>query len=493
MDDELRFEELARLRSLKRQTLPIGDILVGTCPDMCPEYERLERQLHLDLTRPFEMSGDSGKVDHTKAVKKYHRPAAGNEAPLPEDVRPPAVLLKTLDYLLSDKVLMRSDVPFLETQKFLRDRMRSIRQDLTLQNIKSLDSIYLNECIARFHVYCSIAFEVKMPFSGGDVSVNKSDFDPFQNLEQLRKVLTTLNELYEDGHKQMEISKVCFEFENESEFQAYRVLAHLDDPVEVFSGNPHIPLGVKQSPIYQGALKLADAFHSRNIVRFDKIISSLGFFYLFSGFALRWRLTLLNFLTAVCEKGMERREMIYSKKSPVKLDEVPIDLLIKGKSGDYEQNQRIIQLSQDVAKEFLGRCVQDVSKDIGKKCWEVESENYKAQQKIIQEKKQSLVHEVTLNFISSNIGKLLPPVVNESLNFQRLGKFERDKSNLVWDIYNSSVELIIPFYLKTIISDVMAELISDGKIQKKYFDLYRQFTQISKKNRLKIQSRPLPK
>ena len=32
------------------------------------------------------------RVDHAKAVKKYHRPAAGNEAPLPEDVRSPSAL-----------------------------------------------------------------------------------------------------------------------------------------------------------------------------------------------------------------------------------------------------------------------------------------------------------------------------------------------------------------------------------------------------------------
>ena len=67
---------------------------------MCPEFERHEREIHLDLS-PFEMipgtevpssPGDFPRIDHALAVKKYHRPAAGNEAPFPEDVRPPVVL-----------------------------------------------------------------------------------------------------------------------------------------------------------------------------------------------------------------------------------------------------------------------------------------------------------------------------------------------------------------------------------------------------------------
>ena len=77
---------------------------VGTCMDMCPLYERLERELHLDVS--LLESKDSVKItsvplrmDPGKAVKKFHRPAAGNEAPFPEDVRPPMILLKTLDYL----------------------------------------------------------------------------------------------------------------------------------------------------------------------------------------------------------------------------------------------------------------------------------------------------------------------------------------------------------------------------------------------------------
>jgi hypothetical protein len=488
MDDESRFEELTKRRALKRQTTSSEGILIGSCPDMCPEYERLERHLHLDLTKPFETVEGSNLVNHTKAVKKYHRPAAGNEAPLPEDVRPPSVLLNTLEYLLSKNVLMRSDVPFLETQKFLRDRMRSIRQDLTLQNIKSLDSIYLNECIARFHIYCSIVFELP---NDEEALISKSDFDPFQNLEQLRKVLTTLSELYEDGHKQMKLNKVSFEFENESEFQAYRILAHLDDPLEVFSENSHIPKGVKQSLTFQSALELASVFHSRNIVRFDKIIDSQISFCLFSGFALRWRIILLNTLSLVCEKGFERKELIYGKTFPINLSDLPADLLIQGKAHDFERQRCVSNLCQDILNDFLHKQTQTLSNEIAKDCWKKADETHKEQQRIYTERKSNLAREVSLHFINSNIGNLMSPLIHESIDLQTMNKMESDKSSLISDIYKSSMDLIIPYYLKIIISEVMAETKANFKILKKYFHIYRQLAKTGKENKLEIQTQPI--
>jgi hypothetical protein len=42
-------------------------------------------------TRQTQAPG-SNRIDPTLAVKAFHRPAAGNEQPLPSDVRPPKVL-----------------------------------------------------------------------------------------------------------------------------------------------------------------------------------------------------------------------------------------------------------------------------------------------------------------------------------------------------------------------------------------------------------------
>lgn len=71
---------------------------------MCPLYERLERELHLDVSifeanEDQRVAGQNLTMNPQKAVKKFHRPAAGLDAPFPEDVRPPDVLSMTLDYL----------------------------------------------------------------------------------------------------------------------------------------------------------------------------------------------------------------------------------------------------------------------------------------------------------------------------------------------------------------------------------------------------------
>lgn len=51
----------------------------------------------------------------------------------PSDVRPLPVLEDTLDYLL--KLFDSRDYPFEVVHDFLFDRTRSIRQDLSMQNI----------------------------------------------------------------------------------------------------------------------------------------------------------------------------------------------------------------------------------------------------------------------------------------------------------------------------------------------------------------------
>jgi hypothetical protein len=98
--DQLTAERERRRRAGYQPPSPFA----GTCQDMCPLYERLERELHLDVSLleardHVKTPGVPLRMDAARAVKKFHRPAAGNEAPFPEDVRPPLVLLRTLDYL----------------------------------------------------------------------------------------------------------------------------------------------------------------------------------------------------------------------------------------------------------------------------------------------------------------------------------------------------------------------------------------------------------
>ncbi|KAJ8328767.1 actin cytoskeleton and mitosis protein [Batrachochytrium dendrobatidis] len=181
---------------------------VAECKDMCPEYERHEREYERGLDRLERMTSTTPgdyRVDHSKAVKRFHRSAAGMAVPLPCDVRPPSVLLKTLDYLF-DEILGKYGIE--DSYSFVRDRARAIRTDLTIQNYRGKEAIELHERIARYHIMCSHAF-----CDSTSVSLQ-------QEHEQMRKTLQSLMEYY----KEMAVKGV--RMPNEPEFQAYYILTH---------------------------------------------------------------------------------------------------------------------------------------------------------------------------------------------------------------------------------------------------------------------------
>lgn len=97
---------------------------------------------------------DSGTpiVKFEWAVKKYKR-AVNNfdntESVSIEDVRPPYVLKKTMDFLL-DVALNRDEFPLHKKYHFIFNRTRAIRSDITFQNSVSQTSIEILEQIARF-------------------------------------------------------------------------------------------------------------------------------------------------------------------------------------------------------------------------------------------------------------------------------------------------------------------------------------------------------
>ena len=82
---------------------------------MCPQRELQERESQNRLHR-FETlagtekrAGEKGRrprADPQRAVKEYSRPAAGKDSTRPSDLRPPAVLLKTVCYLIDDIATM---------------------------------------------------------------------------------------------------------------------------------------------------------------------------------------------------------------------------------------------------------------------------------------------------------------------------------------------------------------------------------------------------
>ncbi|KAG0262132.1 hypothetical protein BGZ95_004081 [Linnemannia exigua] len=243
-----RFEELKEKRVRERQdaikqgTIPDPDkprrledaiSFVGTCLDMSPEFERHEREYQQNVEK-FEKIPGTESIDHARAVKAYARPAAGAEQPLPSDVRPPKVLLSTLDYLINHIV---GEGDLAESHAFVRDRTRSIRQDFTLQNSRGMEAIKAHETIARYHILCM-----------HQLCENKS-FSDQQEMEQLRKVLTSLQEFYEDMRAE---GVPC---PNEAEFRAYHILSHLRDP-DMIRQAQQLPFHIFQNPYIQVAAEI---------------------------------------------------------------------------------------------------------------------------------------------------------------------------------------------------------------------------------------------
>ncbi|WAR11244.1 SAC31-like protein [Mya arenaria] len=77
--------------------------MIGTCREMCPSSEIRLRERE-NLLHRFEVAEDHTrqrpKADWNKCVKEYRRPTVGTRDPRPEEIRPPDVLVETLDYLV---------------------------------------------------------------------------------------------------------------------------------------------------------------------------------------------------------------------------------------------------------------------------------------------------------------------------------------------------------------------------------------------------------
>ncbi|KAF9168146.1 hypothetical protein DFQ26_001039 [Actinomortierella ambigua] len=245
-----RYEELKERRVVEReQAIRSGAIpdpdkprrledaiqFVGTCLDMCPEFERHEREYQQSLER-FEKIPGTESVDHSRAVKAFARPAAGADQPLPSDVRPPHVLLSSLAYLVQNVIDERD---LMDSHSFIRDRTRSIRQDFTLQNNRGVEAVKAHEIIARYHILCLHQL----------CEEEGERFSQQQEMEQLRKVLTSLQEFYDDLRSE---NIMC---ENEAEFRAYHILSHLHDP-DMLRQAQHLPHHLFKDPFIRIATEI---------------------------------------------------------------------------------------------------------------------------------------------------------------------------------------------------------------------------------------------
>ncbi|OBA22508.1 mRNA export factor Sac3 [Metschnikowia bicuspidata var. bicuspidata NRRL YB-4993] len=214
----------------------------GTCLDMCPTFERVRRSLENNV-KALEKDPVTQRISRERAVKAFSRPAAGQPPPMPSDVRPPTVLMKTLDYIV-DTVLPQ--LP--ETHSFIWDRTRSIRQDFIYQNYYGPEAIDCNERIVRIHL---LSLHI---MAGSDLKYSQQ-----QELEQFNKALQTLTEIY------LDVRNHGGQCPNEPEFRAYHLISHFRDP-ELEREVQTLPDYIFHSPEVQLALRFRMIMSQSNVV-----------------------------------------------------------------------------------------------------------------------------------------------------------------------------------------------------------------------------------
>ena len=149
-------------------------------------------------------------------VKRFRRSAAGYDEQLPSDIRPPAILKNTLDYLINDVV--GGPETLSNVHKFVWDRTRGIRNDFSIQQVTKTEDLRIAiECferIARFHILSL------HQLSRTDLRDN--EFDHHQEREQLNNTLLSLIYYYDDSRHKLVSS-------NEAEFRAYCIIFEIQD------------------------------------------------------------------------------------------------------------------------------------------------------------------------------------------------------------------------------------------------------------------------
>lgn len=232
---------------------------VGTCPDMCPEKERYMRESQKKHF-VFEVFPGTEQLNHVAAVKEYRPSSADQEGALPHEVRPAAVLSRTMDYLMTQ--IMDQKVGSLrEWYDFLWDRTRGIRKDMALQSLCDPLAASLMEKCTRFHIHCA-HFMCEEPMSSFDANLNE---------QSMTACLHRLKTMYQDLRNQ---GVFCA---REAEFQGYRVLLKLNKGDDILREVQQFHPDVRNSPEVGFALQAFAAFHSHNFVRFFHLVQSASY------------------------------------------------------------------------------------------------------------------------------------------------------------------------------------------------------------------------
>ncbi|GBM02164.1 Germinal-center associated nuclear protein [Araneus ventricosus] len=253
-------DNFLRLKESKRGETKVKKVS-GTCPDMCPEKERYSRIAKnclaiFESKMAFDSMGSSKDVDHHYMVKEYSRSSADQQEPLPHELRPVSVLTFTMDYLVCNIIDRRNtNISIADWYDFIWNRTRSIRKDITQQQLCDVECVDILEKCARFHILCAELLSEE----------DTATFDPKINNENLTKCLQTLKHMYHD------LQTKGIQCPNVAEFRAYDILLSLTEG-ETLRLVKDIRKEVFNSPPVKTAFEAALAFKSNNYVKFFKLM-----------------------------------------------------------------------------------------------------------------------------------------------------------------------------------------------------------------------------
>lgn len=250
-------DRLIRMRQVRSHTLAAAKIMIGTCPDMCPEKERLMRESKRQVALYEQLETNEYGINHIRAVKQYSRSSADQEEPMAHELRPVKSLKMTMSYLLHEIVNLcdKQGTNLGDWYYFLWDRTRGIRKDITQQELCCIDSVELVEQCARFHIVCSERL----------CAEETSVFDKRINSDNLTKCLQSLKYMYHD------LRVKGINCKNEPEFWAYIILLNLNNGNFMWDLQ-RLPNNIQKSSEVQFALEIYSALESNNYYKFFKLV-----------------------------------------------------------------------------------------------------------------------------------------------------------------------------------------------------------------------------
>lgn len=256
----------------------------GRCSEMCPSEEVHER-LHIAPNANLQETDPlTGEPDAAWLVTMFHRNDAARVWK-PTDIRNISALANSVEHLLTVVLPRRfpafpggpcpteaaawenagdtasigwegvkGEPPFIRTASFVRDRLRQVRQELTMQQpsfslaAREVAVDLLEQC-TRFHIMvehrcCELGLRNLPP--------DDAKFDSRMNMQMYTQALSGLQQLYE------ELRHHGVQCANEAEFQAYYLVSSADPDV-LFGRLASLPAEVLSDPCMQIALRVVAA------------------------------------------------------------------------------------------------------------------------------------------------------------------------------------------------------------------------------------------